>query len=109
MNPAIAVLLVLLIGSITSIVSKRFKIAYTKLLVVIGLAISIAYHVLGTPISQPTGELIISVVLPPLVFQAALTMNYAVYRGVCQALLSASLIAQSSVQCKQVTQQRISG
>jgi CPA1 family monovalent cation:H+ antiporter len=97
----IAALLILFIGAVTSIVSKKFKIAYTKLLVIVGLLISVAYGVLGGAPRELTGELIISVVLPPLIFQAALTMNYAVFKKVQRAviLLAVVGVAISAIVC----------
>jgi len=82
LNLGIVVLLVLLIGSVISILSKRFNISYAKLLIVVGLLISIVYYALGRPPAEPTGELIISIILPPLIFQAALTINYSVFKKV---------------------------
>jgi CPA1 family monovalent cation:H+ antiporter len=100
LNLGAAVLLVLFIGAITSIISKKFKIAYTELLVIVGLLISIASHALGTP-RELTGELIISLVLPPLIFQAALTMNYAVFKKVQRTviLLAVVSVAISAIVC----------
>ena len=101
MNPGVLVLLILLIGSITAILSKRFKITYAKLLVIIGLVISVAYHALGRPATEVTGELIINVILPPLIFQAALTMNYAVFKKVQKPaiLLAIVGVAVSAIAC----------
>jgi len=101
LNPGVLVLLILLIGSITAILSKRFKITYAKLLVIIGLVISVAYHALGRPATEVTGELIINVILPPLIFQAALTMNYAVFKKVQKPaiLLAIVGVAVSAIAC----------
>ena len=101
MNLGVVVLLVLLTGSITSILTRRFNIAYTRLLVFIGLLISIVYSVVGTPARELTGEAIISVVLPPLVFQAALAMNYAVFKKVQRPviLLAVVSVAISAIVC----------
>lgn len=101
LNLGIVVLLVLLIGSITSILSKKFNIAYAKLLIVVGLIISIAYQALGRPLAEPTGELIISVILPPLIFQAALTMNYSVFKKVQRPVILLAIVgvAVSAIVC----------
>lgn len=96
----VAVLLILFIGAITSVISKRFKVAYTKLLVVVGVLVSVVYYALGVP-RELTGELIISIVLPPLIFQAALTMNYAVFKKVRRTviLLAVVSVAVSAIVC----------
>jgi CPA1 family monovalent cation:H+ antiporter len=101
LNPGVIVLLILLIGSITSILSKRFKITYAKLLVVVGLVISVVYQALGRPAAGVSGELIINVILPPLIFQAALTMNYAVFKKVQKPVISLAIVgvAVSAIAC----------
>ena len=101
MNPGVIVLLILLIGSITSILSKRFKITYAKLLVVVGLVISVVYQALGRPAAGVSGELIINVILPPLIFQAGLTMNYAVFKKVQKPVISLAIVgvAVSAIAC----------
>lgn len=101
MNLETFILLVLFIGSVTSIISRKFDVAYTKLLVIIGLLISLIYHALGRPMGEPTGELIISIVLPALVFQAALAMNYAVFKKVQRPviLLAVASVAVSAILC----------
>jgi len=100
LNLVAAVLLVLFIGAITSIISRKFKIAYAELLVIVGVLISIASHALGTP-RELTGELIISLVLPPLIFQAALTMNHTVFKKVQRMviLLAIVTVAISAIVC----------
>lgn len=101
MDPGVLALLILLIGSITAVLSKRFKIAYAKLLVIIGLAISVAYHLLGRPTTEVSGSLIINVILPPLIFQAALTMNYAIFKKVRKPVILLAIVgvAVSAIAC----------
>jgi CPA1 family monovalent cation:H+ antiporter len=104
LDPGVFALLILLIGSITAVLSKRFKIAYAKLLVIIGLAISVAYHLLGRPTTEVSGSLIINVILPPLIFQAALTMNYAVFKKVRKPVILLAIVgvAVSAITCSLV-------
>jgi CPA1 family monovalent cation:H+ antiporter len=101
LNLGVVVLLILLVGSITSILSKRFKIAYAKLLVIVGLVISVAYHALGRPTAGVSGELVINIILPPLIFQAALTMNYAVFKKVQKPVILLAIVgvAVSAIAC----------
>jgi len=98
---ATTVLLLLLIGAITSILSKRFKIAYTKLLVIVGVIVSIVQTVLGSSGGEPTGELILTVVLPPLVFQAALMIDHSLFKKVRRTviLLAVVSVAISAILC----------
>lgn len=53
------------------------------------------------PATEITGELIINVILPPLIFQAALTMNYAVFKKVQKPaiLLAIVGVAVSAIAC----------
>ncbi len=80
--------------------SRRFKIAYAELLILAGLLISALYSVLGAT-REPSGEFIITIVLPPLVFQAALMMNHSVFRKVQKTviLLAVVSVAVSALVC----------
>jgi len=103
-NIGIAALLILLVGSITSILSKKLKIAYAELLITAGLLISIVYGILSTEPTEATGEFIISVVLPPLVFQAALMINYSIFKRVQKTvvLLAVVSVAVSALICAMI-------
>jgi len=92
LNIGFVALLILFVGATVSILSTKLKVAYTTLLVLVGLVVSIVYHAASTPAVEPTGELIISVVLPPLIFQAGLTMHYAVFRKVQGAVVLLAVV-----------------
>ena len=67
----------LLIASVVAIISRRLKVAYSVGLVVAGIAIA----VLPTGVDLPlTRELIFNVLLPPLVFEAALQLDWTSFR-----------------------------
>ena len=71
------VLELLLIVSVVAIVGRRFRLPYTVALVLAGLALSIRS---GLDI-QLTPNLILSLFLPPLVFEAAFHLNIDELRG----------------------------
>jgi Na+:H+ antiporter len=93
LDVGITVLVVLFVCSITSILSTKFKIAYSKLLVVSGALLSFAYLALQIPPRELTGELILSAVLPPLIFQAALTIDYKMFRKVQKIVLVLAIVS----------------
>jgi CPA1 family monovalent cation:H+ antiporter len=65
------VLAVLLIASVVSIIVRRFRIPYTAALVLVGLMIS-----LRSPLEiDLTSDLILSLLLPPLLFEAAFHLS----------------------------------
>lgn len=80
--------------------SRRYKIAYAELLILAGLLISVLYTVIGAT-REPSGQFIITIVLPPLVFQAALMMNHSVFRKVQKTviLLAVVSVAVSALVC----------
>lgn len=65
--------LILLIGAIVAIVARRLKIPYTVGLVVAGIFITILPLSVEIPFSK---ELIFKVLLPPLIFEAALYIHW---------------------------------
>src|SRR4030066_428207 len=71
------ILELLLVASVVAIVGRRFRLPYTVALVLAGLALSIRS---GLDI-QLTPNLILSLFLPPLVFEAAFHLNLDELRG----------------------------
>ncbi len=92
MNWAIQILLILGIGSFASIISQRFRIAYAELLIVIGVIIAILKHLLNVPLEEFSSEFIITIVLPPLIFYAALTMRQSLFKKVRKTIILLSII-----------------
>ena len=73
----VAVVLVLLIASLVAMISRRLKVAYSVGLVAAG--IGVAFIPTGMEL-QLTRDLIFNLFLPPLVFEAALQLNWAPFR-----------------------------
>ncbi len=68
-----AVEIILLIGAVVAIIARRFKIPYTVGLVIAGIIL--AFVPLGIEVSF-SKELIFKVLLPPLIFEAALYIHW---------------------------------
>jgi CPA1 family monovalent cation:H+ antiporter len=69
--------LVLLIASLVAIVSRRLRLPYSVGLVVAGLALSLVPSAVELPLSR---DLIFNVFLPPLIFEAALHLEWKDFR-----------------------------
>lgn len=77
--PVDRVELMLLVASIVAMVTRRFKIPYTVGLVVVGIGLTLFPAI---PTIDLTKELIFSVLLPPLIFEAALFLPWHALRKV---------------------------
>jgi len=64
------------------ILSSRLKIHYTLILVISGLCMAIIRYFSGAKPPEFTGELILGLVLPTLVFQAALSLDFQLFSEV---------------------------
>lgn len=64
---------VLAVAMIVAIVARQFKLPYTVGLVVVGLGLALSKSGLGLPL---THDLIFDLILPPLLFEAALTLSW---------------------------------
>ena len=73
----VAAVFVLLIASLVAMISRRLKVAYSVGLVAAG--IGVAFIPTGVDV-QLTRDLIFNLFLPPLVFEAALQLNWAPFR-----------------------------
>ena len=80
------VLELLLIVSVVAIIVRRFRIPYTVALVVAGLALSFRSRLQ----IELTSELILTLLLPPLVFEAAFHLNF---RQLQRSLSTIALLA----------------
>src|SRR5689334_16037505 len=65
--------LIILVGAMVAIVARRLKIAYTAGLVVAGIVIALLPLTMDIRFSK---ELVFDVLLPPLIFEAALYIDW---------------------------------
>ena len=91
--------LILLIASLVAIVSRRLKMPYSVGLVVAGIALALLPTTIDLPLSR---DLIFNIFLPPLVFEAALQLEWKAFRRELQltgllaflgVLIAAALVA----------------
>ena len=75
-------ILFLLLLVLSLIFSSKMKIHYTLILVVLGLCISVGRYLVGVPPPSFGGEFILGLVLPTLIFQAALSIDFNVLKEV---------------------------
>src|SRR4051794_18195116 len=69
--------LIILVGAVVAIITRRLKIPYTTGLVVAGIVIAVLRLNPSIPLSK---ELMFNVLLPPLIFEAALYIRWAELR-----------------------------
>lgn len=92
MDIGASALLILVIGAFTSALAKRLRLGYAELLVIFSIIIALTLHTLGVQARDLTGQVIISVILPPLVFQAALVMDHSIFRKVQRTVILLALV-----------------
>jgi CPA1 family monovalent cation:H+ antiporter len=68
---------VLLTASLVAIVSRRLKLPYSVGLVIAGIVLALLPHAVELPLNR---DLIFNVFLPPLIFEAALHLEWKVFR-----------------------------
>ncbi len=69
--------LILLVASLVAMVSRRLKLPYSAGLVVAGIVLAWLPHAVQLPLSR---DLIFNVFLPPLIFEAALRLEWRAFR-----------------------------
>lgn len=69
--------LVLLTASLVAIVSRRLKIPYSVGLVIAGIGLALLPNAVELPLTR---DLIFNVFLPPLIFEAALHLDWKPFR-----------------------------
>jgi len=78
----VGVVLAFSLTILSLVLSSRLKIHYTLILVISGLCMAIIRYYSGAKPPEFTGELILGLVLPTLVFQAALSLDFQAFNRV---------------------------
>jgi len=89
--------LVILTGAIVAMVARRLRVPYTVGLVLAGFAIAVLHLQLGPPFSR---ELLFDVLLPPLIFEAAIYIRWAELRrdlGVIGTFATVGVVLSAAV------------
>jgi CPA1 family monovalent cation:H+ antiporter len=90
--PLTIVLFVIVLAFVGAIMSEKFKISYTTIMIVIGLSLSLL-RVSGELSSLPLDRnIILGVVVPPLIFEAAMRTRYETFRAVRKTVLSLAIM-----------------
>jgi CPA1 family monovalent cation:H+ antiporter len=90
--PLTIVLFVIVLAFVGAIMSEKFKISYTTIMIVIGLSLSLL-RVSGELSSLPLDRnVILGVVVPPLIFEAAMRTRYETFRAVRKTVLSLAIL-----------------
>lgn len=79
----------LLIAAIVSIVTSRLRIPYTIGLVIVGLGLTLVGKV---PVISVTPEIILVILVPPLIFEAAFHLNFAELRKELPLILALAVL-----------------
>ncbi|MCO6449682.1 MAG: Na+/H+ antiporter [Caldilineales bacterium] len=85
LSAEITIVEILLLVSVVAMIAQRIRIPYTVALVLVGLILSVQ-NVIPLPV-ELTDEIILLLILPPLVFEAALHIDLDTFRDVITPVL----------------------
>jgi len=81
-TPSISVLLVIVLSFVGAILSEKLKVSYTTIMILLGLGVSILRIASGLSTLPLDRSLILGLVVPPLIFEAAMRTRYDVLKTV---------------------------
>jgi CPA1 family monovalent cation:H+ antiporter len=84
-------LLVIVLSFLAAVLSQKLKISYTTILVIIGLALSFLRIASGLSEIPLDRSVILGLVVPPLIFEAAVRTRYEVFKTVRKTVLSLAI------------------
>ncbi len=90
--PLTVFLLFIVLAFVGAILSEKFKISYTTIMILIGLTLSflrIAGGLSSLPLDR---DIILGFVVPPLIFEAAMRTHYGTFRAVRKTVLSLAIL-----------------
>lgn len=86
--PLTIVLLVIVLSFVGSILSSKLRIAYTTIMIAIGFLLSLLRIAGGLSTIPLDRSIILGLVVPPLIFEAAMRTRYTVFRTIRKTVLS---------------------
>ncbi len=89
--PLTIIMLVILLSFIGSILSSKLKVAYTTIMIAIGLLLSVLRVAGGLNAIPLDQSVILGLVVPPLIFEAAMRTQYNVFRTIRNTVLSLAI------------------
>jgi CPA1 family monovalent cation:H+ antiporter len=93
-HAAIQILLLLLIGCLTALIARRYKVPYTLALVVTGFGLGMV-EIEELEVFHLTAEVLFTFLLPALLFEAAFHLDIADFRRNARAILTLALVGVS--------------
>jgi CPA1 family monovalent cation:H+ antiporter len=82
MPPLTVILVVIVLSFLGAVISEKTRISYTTVMILIGLALSFLKIAGGLGSLPLDRSIILGVVVPPLIFEAAMRTRYSVFRTV---------------------------
>jgi CPA1 family monovalent cation:H+ antiporter len=90
-TPSISILLVIVLSFIGAILSEKLKVSYTTIMILLGLGVSILRIASGLSTLPLDRSLILGLVVPPLIFEAAMRTRYDVLKTVRKTVFSLAI------------------
>jgi CPA1 family monovalent cation:H+ antiporter len=92
MPPMTVILIVIVLSFVGAILSEKIKISYTTVMIAIGLALSFLKIAGGLATIPLDRSVIVGVIVPPLIFEAAMRTRYRVFRTVRMTVLLLAIL-----------------
>src|SRR5208283_1562824 len=90
-TPSISILLVIVLSFVGAILSEKLKVSYTTIMILLGLGVSILRITSGLSTLPLDRSLILGLVVPPLIFEAAMRTRYDVLKTVRKTVFSLAI------------------
>jgi CPA1 family monovalent cation:H+ antiporter len=91
MLPQTVVLLIIVLSFVGAILSEKLRISYTTIMIAIGLVLSFLKILSGLSAIVLDRTIILGLVVPPLIFEAAMRTKYQIFRTVRKTVLSLAI------------------
>jgi CPA1 family monovalent cation:H+ antiporter len=92
MPPLTILLLIIVLSFIGAILSEKMRVSYTTVMVLIGLVVSFLRLAGGFSALQLDRTLVLGLVVPPLIFEAAMRTKYEVFNTVRKTVLALAVV-----------------
>jgi CPA1 family monovalent cation:H+ antiporter len=92
MPPLTILLLIIVLSFIGAILSEKMRVSYTTVMVLIGLVVSFLRLAGGLSALQLDRTLVLGLVVPPLIFEAAMRTRYEVFNTVRKTVLALAVV-----------------
>jgi CPA1 family monovalent cation:H+ antiporter len=90
-TPLTILLLVIILSFVASLLSDKLKAPYPTVMIGIGLALSIFEFGRGISNIPISGDLILGLVVPPLIFESAIRTRFRIFRAVHRTVISLAI------------------